>query len=264
MDGAYGMRTVMNSSRLIEEPKYDMSTVDMGHSTMNTNYLMNGAVLTNAYSNNDFITNREHYPADMISQYKLDQTLNSYNNTVPMNTIMHADPNDSIGMHGMKKNLDVTGFDSYRNLINYNNTQNTIQTNTIPMNIEDYNTSDIMYMNPNTVDKFSADYLNNLPSADAETMLYSNNFKIPNGNLNTMMHATNTKNNYNSMPYSMPVFENMNNPQMYMQHMNQKQAMSMNTPTSKIEHTCSIRKMPAVSAGVHSDYSGNVGSYPLP
>ncbi|SBT71412.1 conserved Plasmodium protein, unknown function [Plasmodium malariae] len=248
IDGAYGMRSALNSSRLIEEPKYDMNTADLAHTSMNTNYLMNGgAVLTNAY-NNDFIINRENYPIDMMSKFNLDQTLNSYNNTMPMNSVIHADPNDSISMQGMKTNLDTTGFDSYRNLMNYNNTQNTIQANHIPINLEEYNNNDVMYMNPNMGENFSAEYVNSLPTIDSDAMLYTNNFKIPNGNFNTAMHNNsnnNTKNNYNSLPYSMPIFENMNNPQMYMQHLNQKQ--TMNAPSPKIEHTCSIRKLPAAN-----------------
>ncbi|CRH00186.1 conserved Plasmodium protein, unknown function [Plasmodium relictum] len=238
MDMAYSMRNVMNSARNVE-PKYDMNSVDLANNTMNTNYLMNGAVLTNAY-NNDFMANREKYPADMISQLKLEQALKSYNNTMPMNATTIQDPNDSISVHGMKTNLGTTGFESYGNLMNYNNTQNTIQANQIPINLDDYNNSDAMYINPNTGDKFSAEYINNLPTTDPDTILYSNNFKIPNGNFSPMMH-----NNFNNIPYSMPIFENMNNPQMYMQNMNQKR--TINIPLPNMEHKTSIRKIPAVT-----------------
>ncbi|GAW81082.1 hypothetical protein, conserved [Plasmodium gonderi] len=244
MDGTYGMRTVLNSSRLAEEKKYDMNTTDLGHGSMNTNYMMNGTVLTNGYNNSgDYMINREKYPADMIPQFKLDQGLNTYNNTMPMNSVIHADPNDSLSMQGMKTCLETTtGFDSYRNLMNYNNTQNTIQPNQIPINLDDYNTAgDLMYMNQNAGDNFPPEYVNNLRTTDTDHMIYSNNFKVPNGNFNTMM----PNNNYNNLPYSMPIFENMNNPQMFMQQMNQKQPMSGLTP--QMEHTCSIRKMPAVN-----------------
>lgn len=248
MDEAYGTRTVLNSSRLEEDPKYAMSPVDLPHNSMNANYMMNGAVLTNGYSPSDYVINRESYPPDMMPQFNIDQGANPYNNTMPMNSIIHTDPNDSISMQGMKTGLDTTtGFDSYTNLMNYNNTQNTIQANQVPLNFNDYHSGeDMMYMNyPSTGDHFSPDYLNTFPAKETDPMTYANNFSIPNGNFNTMLSENNNY-NYNSMPYSMPIFENMNNPQMYMQQMNPKQAV-LPGPTPKMDHTCSIRKMPAVS-----------------
>lgn len=245
MDGAYGMRTVLNSSRLEEEPKYTLNPADLPHSSMNANYMMNGAVLTNGYHTSDYVINRESYPPDMMPQFKIDQGGSAYNNTMPMNSIIHTDPNESINMQGMKTCLETTtGFDSYRNLMNYNNTQNTIQASQVPFHLDDYNSgADLMYMShPHTGDNFSPDYLNNLRSTETDPMTYGNNFNIPNGQFNSMLGENN---NYNSLPYSMPIFENMNNPQMYMQQMNSKQGLS--GPTQKMDHTCSIRKMPAVS-----------------
>ncbi|CAD2091900.1 conserved Plasmodium protein, unknown function [Plasmodium vinckei brucechwatti] len=250
MDGSYNMGNALNSSRLVEDPQYNASANNFGYSSMNNNYLMNGTGLANGYNNSEYVVDGEKYKADIMEQYKLEQSLNRYNNTMPIHSVMQTRPTDAMNMQGMKTHLDTAGLENYRNLINYNNTQHSIQANQMPYDIEGYNNNSInnnngeaMYMNPNTSDMFPTDYINNLPGQDTETMLYSNSFNFPNTDYNTSM--LNNNNYYGNSQYPMPIFENMNNPKMYMQHMDQNQNIDSAMP--KMGHACSIRKMPIVN-----------------
>ncbi|SOS79352.1 conserved Plasmodium protein, unknown function [Plasmodium sp. gorilla clade G1] len=243
MDMTYNMRNAMVSSRNMEEPQYDMSTIDLTQNSMNTNYLMNGSVLTNAYNNDYIVNNRDKYTGDMISQLKIDQGIPTYSHTLPMNGTTLADTNDSLNIQGMMRtNMDTTGFDGYSHIMNYNNTQNTIQTNPITYRMEDYNNlnNDVMYINPTTGEKFSAEYVNNIPTNDSDNMLYSNNFKNNSINMNALLNS-----HYNNLPYPMPIYESMNNPQMYMPHMNQKQ--TVNIPLQHGEKKSAARNISTVN-----------------
>lgn len=224
----YHTRNMTTISRNGEEHGYNTNTVDMMNS-MNQSYMMNGGVggagqgagageaggaTLNNMHQNEYLTDREKYTADILSQMKMEQAMNSYNNTASMQNGTMQDPNELTSMRGMNISMDPSGYESYRNLMNYNNTQNTVKTNQIPLQMGDMNNGEPIYYNEQTGEVYPEEYLENLPTTidPATTIGYGNAFKMQNGNFTQRM-----ADNYASMQYPMPVFENMNNPQMFMQ-----------------------------------------------
>lgn len=277
MDMNSYIRSMPNSARNVEEQGYDTNTMDMMNISMNQSYMMHGGGLggvgvggggvgngnrsgnggleginlnlnnnnnnNNGYPN-EYISEQDKYTADFISQMKMEQALNSYNNTASIPNATLHELNDSANMHGMNMSIDPSTYESYRNMMNYNNTQNTMKSNQMPMHIEDINNNtnntinnntnnsinnnnnnnhnninnnnmEAMYYNEQTGEIYSEDFIKSLPTTtDAPHITgYGGNFKIPNDNYNQMM-----QDNYKSMQYPMSVFENMNNPQMFLQH----------------------------------------------
>lgn len=263
------IRSMPNSARNVDEQGYDTNTMDMMNSSMNQSYMMsggglgglglgggggvgngngngnggvgNGLIINNNGYGNEYMSEQDKYTADFMSQMKMEQALNSYNNTASMHNATLHDLNDSANMHGMNISMDPSVYENYRNMMNYNNTQNTMKSNQMPMHMEDINNNtnnslnnntnnsintnnnnisnnnnmEAMYYNEQTGEVYSEDFIKSLPTTtDAPHITgYGGNFKMPNDNYNQMMQE-----NYKSMQYPMSVFENMNNPQMFMQH----------------------------------------------